>query len=66
MVSIILAANDETKAKAIAAGFRETTVLLRHDAVQSGDENRRKLEAEMKAMRPYQFLAADFWGMCPD
>ena len=66
MVSIILAASDETKAKALAAGFKERTVLVRYDAVQSTDENRRKLEREMKAMGPYQFLAADYWGMCAD
>lgn len=67
MVSIILASNEETKAMAIAAGFREETVLIRSSGLQSTEENRRKLEAEMRAMKPYQFLAADYWGMCnPD
>lgn len=66
MVSIILEANNETKAAAIAAGFREKTILIRHNGVESTEENRRKLESEMKVMGPYQFLAADYWGMCPD
>ena len=66
MVSIILLANEDAKAKAIAAGFREKTVLIRHDPVQSTEANKRKLEDEMLSMRPYQFLAADYWGMCVD
>ncbi len=62
MVSIILACNDETKAKALAAGFHEETVLIRHNGVLSNEENKRTLETELFNMRPYQFLVADFWG----
>lgn len=66
MVSIILAASNETKAEAIKAGFRETIVLIRHNGVTSTEENQKKLEEEMRKMRPYQFLAADYWGLCAE
>jgi hypothetical protein len=63
MVAIILAASSETKKLALAAGFREETVLIRHNPVLSTDENKRLIERELFAMRPYQFLVSDFWGM---
>ena len=66
MVSIILAASPETKAEAIAAGFREATVLLRHNPVTSTEENKRKLESELFILRPAQFLVSDYWGVGAD
>ena len=66
MVSILLAWNEEAKAKALAAGFREVAVLLRHNGCQSTEENKRQLEMECRELRPFQFLVADFWGACLD
>lgn len=63
MISIILSASDEVKKEAIAAGFKEATVLIRHDPIESCDENKQKLEREIKKMQPHQFLVSDFWGM---
>lgn len=62
MVAIILSASAETKAAALKAGFRETTVLLRHNSVMSTKENKAKIEHELFKMNPYQFLVSDFWG----
>jgi hypothetical protein len=64
MVAIILAASPEAKARAMKAGFREETVLIRNDPVQSTEENKKLIERELFALRPYQFLVSDFWGMC--
>jgi len=62
MVSIILAASKETKELALKAGFREATVLIRHEDVLSLSAIKEKIERELIEMRPYQFLVSDFWG----
>jgi hypothetical protein len=64
MVAIILAASDKTKKLALAAGFLEETVLIRHDPVESTDEKKRMIERKLFAMRPYQFLVSGYWGAC--
>jgi hypothetical protein len=40
MVSVILACSEEVKAKALSAGFREETVLVKHNACLSTEENK--------------------------
>lgn len=62
MIAIILAASDDVKAAAVRAGFREQTVLVRCDAVMSTPDNKAKIETELFAMGPFQFLVSDFWG----
>jgi hypothetical protein len=62
MVSIILVCNEKVKAEALANGFREETVLVRHNGCMSTEDNKQKLERELFKMRPYQFLVSDFWG----
>jgi len=67
MICIILAASDDVKTKAKMAGFEEVTVLIRHNAVMSTEEEKRKLETEMFKLGPFQFLVSDYWGVCaPD
>ena len=63
MVSVILACSEEVKAKALSAGFREQTVLVKHNACLSTEENKANLEHQLFEMQPYQFLVSDFWGM---
>lgn len=63
MVSIILACSNEVKEKALASGFKEETVLIKHNSVSSTEENKSALEHDLFSMRPYQFLVSDFWGM---
>lgn len=63
MTSIILAASKEVEAKALQNGFRKQEVLIKETACQSTAENKRKLESELFALRPYQFLVSDYWGM---
>lgn len=65
MVTIILECNDETKARALASGFREQTVLVKCDPIKTSDENKRRLEQECFTIRPYRFLVSDTWGMGP-
>jgi hypothetical protein len=64
VISIILAANAEAKERAKAAGFTEYTVLLRHEACMSTQEEKAKRENELAMeIRPFQFLVSDYWGM---
>jgi hypothetical protein len=69
MIQISLCHSDECKAELLKLGFKEETVMLRHNGVQSTDENKKALERVFFVMqnKPYQFLVADFWGVCnPD
>lgn len=66
MVAIILEASEATKQKALNAGFTEATVLLRFEAGLSTEENKRKIEREVRKMRPYHFLVSDTYGMVID
>lgn len=66
MISIILSASEETKKLARAAGFTEQTVLVRNNSCMSDDENKGRLERELFAMGPYQFVVSDYFGMGPD
>ena len=63
MLSIILLASDEVTAKAKAAGFTETTVLIKRSGGQSTEEHKARLERELIALHPYQFLVSDYWGL---
>lgn len=62
--AVIFAANDECKERALADGFREETVLIKHVTVEKG----KKWEAErdVRKLGPYQFAVTDYWGMMPD
>ena len=67
MVTIILAASAETKRKALRSGYVEQTILIKSDSVESTEANKVKLEGDCRKLKPYQFLVADYWGMCsPD
>ena len=66
MTSIILAASPLCKRNAIAAGFREEKVLIRHEIGCSTKANKERIESELFRLRPYQFLVSDFWGMGAD
>ena len=67
MVSIILSAYDEAKKLALAAGFREETVLIRHEMVTGSKENEDEIVSEIiNNIHPNQFLVANYWGACPD
>lgn len=67
MISIILEASEEAKVKATKDGFRTREVLVRFEPVVSNEDNRRKLEIQVRdRIKPYQFLVADYWGMGPD
>lgn len=65
MVTIILESSEATKAAALKAGFREVTVLIKHDPISSTAENKSRLERECFEMRPYRFLVSDTWGAMP-
>ncbi len=67
MVSIIIRANDETKKRAIAAGFVESSVLIRWEYGISSEKERQRRERDlMDEIHPYQFLVADYWGIRAD
>lgn len=63
MVSIILSASDEAKARALKAGFREETVLIRFSGGLSTAANKQAIERELRRMLPNQFLVSDYWGV---
>jgi hypothetical protein len=64
MVCIILDASPEVEAEAVCAGFKKRTVLMREDPVPSTQVNKRILEGELFAMKPWRFLVSDTWGAC--
>jgi hypothetical protein len=67
MVSVILAASDQARQKAIVLGFREEKVLIRWEHGISGEDRKVKFEGEIiREIKPYQFLVADFWGAGPE
>lgn len=69
MISIILAADDESKARAMAAGFRERTVLTRDERIgfEPMDDQKAKTEIWiMRHIKPFQFLVSGVWGAGPD
>lgn len=65
MIMIALAYDDECKKELEAKGFREEKLMVRHEPIQSTEENKAKLEHEFFAMRrkTFQFLVSDYWGM---
>jgi len=67
MVSIILAYNDLAKREALALGFKEEKVLVRHESCESDKRNEDRIITEIIGnIHPYQFLVADYWGASPD
>jgi hypothetical protein len=66
MVAIILACDEATKSEAFKAGFKEQTVLVKHEPCASTPENKSRVTIETKKLRPFQFLVSDFWGITND
>jgi len=66
MISIILSASEETKERALAAGFKEETVLMRDSFHGDSDMSEEELEDEMYKLGPNQFLISNVWGAIPD
>lgn len=66
MIQIILLASEQTRAAALASGFREQTVLIKGEAVPSTPENKARLERECFDLHPFQFAVTDYWGAEPD
>ena len=66
MVSIILAIDAMRREVALKAGFKEETILIRHESGMSTKSNKEKIESDiMGKIKPYQFLVSDFWGLGP-
>lgn len=62
MITVLLAYTDETKDKALKQGFTAQTVLVKY----SSRTKKKELESEGFALRPLQFLVADYWGASND
>lgn len=64
MVSVILAYSPECKQRALANGFIEQTVLVKHEDIKSAERIKRaKREGEvLRELSPYQYFLGDFWG----
>jgi hypothetical protein len=68
MISVLLSYSEESKAAALADGFKERTVLVKWEPFGS---NRPEVKAQretqiMREVRPNQFFIGDFWGAGPD
>ncbi len=59
MVSVILACSEEVKAKALSAGFREETVLVKHNACLSTVEGKTHQKEMEKLMSDHTFFSTD-------
>jgi hypothetical protein len=64
-LAIILAASVECKERALADGFKEQTVLIKHVGGFPKEE-KWKAEKAVRDLKPFQFAVFDFWGMGPD
>jgi hypothetical protein len=63
MISVILAASDEAKQRALAAGFVEQTVLVRYETLKPEGT----IEGElMRTIKPSQFIVGNYWGAGPE
>lgn len=65
MISVILDASDDAKAKALAAGFREQTVLVREEGFSPVVRKDTTAGWIMTNIRPSRFWVGDCWGMGP-
>ncbi len=64
-VSIIFAYSDETKEKAIQAGFKEKVCLVRHEAQEENGGG--PIVREIAKFGGASFIAAQsYWGTGPD
>lgn len=62
--AVIFAASDECKESALADGFKEHIVLIKH--VLFDKDKKWEAERDVRKHKPYQFAVTDFWGMMPD
>lgn len=62
--AVIFAASDECKESALADGFKEQTVLIKHVSFEK--DKKWEAERDVHKHRPYQFAVTDYWGMGPD
>jgi len=66
MVSIITAASEDAKARAIEKGYHERICLVKFET-GSSDELKIELTREaLREIRPHQVYIGDYWGACPD
>lgn len=66
MVSIIIEASEQAKARAKEKGYYEQVCLIKFEP-GSEDELKNKLTREaLTEIRPFQVYIGDYWGACPD
>jgi hypothetical protein len=69
MVTIVLAASEESKAELKEMGFKEQTVLVHYSLAVDSDQAKEKAKSEsrMFAMRdvPFMFTTTSWWGAGP-
>lgn len=69
MISIILAWSPEARERAIAAGFRERTVLVRDEVVvpTTDKTKQERITAQvLREIKPFQYLLSSWWGAGPE
>jgi len=63
MISVILKYSAESKAVALADGFKEETVLVKWEPILTHESSKSKRESEvLRKIKPYQYFLGDFWG----